>query len=122
MHKNRPDWQMGKVNGVGGKIEANEESTDCIVREVQEETGVQTQVENWAYFGEIHGKKWRVDLYAMLYFEATDNFTSTTDEKIEWFNINDLPDNILDNLNWIIPMAINKIKNKEIMSCSVEYE
>lgn len=43
MHKNRPDWQKGMMNGVGGRIEEGEESIACIVREVCEETGLTTR-------------------------------------------------------------------------------
>lgn len=121
MHKNRPEFQIGKLNGVGGRIESNENSADCIVREVLEETSKQTQRESWAYFGLIRGANWQVDLYTMLHFGNTDDFSTTTDEKIEWFKINDLPDNILEKLNWMIPMAMEKLKNNDFKNCSVEY-
>lgn len=121
MHKKRPAWQVGRLNGVGGKIEPNEGSVDCIVREVLEETGAKTQKESWSYFGEIKSDNWRVDLYTLTYLGNTDDFSTTTDEKVEWFRVGDLPDNILENLSWIIPLAIYNLKNKDIKSCSVEY-
>jgi len=121
VHKNRPDWQAGKLNGVGGKIEAGEESVDGLVREVLEETGVATNKDDWTYFGEIKGKEWRVDLYTMIYSRKPSDFSTTTDEKIEWFRVDSLPRNILDNLAWMIPLAIDVLKNKEIKSCVVKY-
>lgn len=121
MHKNRPDWQVGRLNGVGGKIEVNEESVDCIVREVLEEAGVKTEKESWTYFGEIKSDDWRVDLYTLIYLENSKDFFTATDEKIEWFRVDDLPNNILKNLNWIIPLAMDRLNNKELKSCLVEY-
>lgn len=37
--KNRPAWQAGKLNGVGGKIEAGETPIQAMEREFAEETG-----------------------------------------------------------------------------------
>jgi 8-oxo-dGTP diphosphatase len=122
MHKNRPDWQVGKLNGVGGRIESNEESVDCMVREVLEETGVATKKEDWIYFGEIKSDDWRVDLYTLTYIGDIKDFSTTTDEKIEWFKVDDLPDGVLGNLRWMIPLAMDKYMDKDLKSCSVEYD
>lgn len=40
--KNRPDWQAGLLNGIGGKIESGETPDQAIVREFYEETGIRT--------------------------------------------------------------------------------
>ncbi len=121
MHKQRPGWQVGKLNGIGGRIEPNEKNIDCIVREVIEETGVSTKKENWTYFGEIKSDDWRVDLYTLKYSGNVNDFSTTTDEKIEWFKINNLPYNIIANLSWILPLAIYGLKNNGLKKCSVEY-
>lgn len=39
MRKNRPQWQVGKLNGIGGKIEDGETAAEAMRREFQEETG-----------------------------------------------------------------------------------
>lgn len=39
VHKNRPTWQAGKLNGIGGKIEAGETPLQAMEREFMEETG-----------------------------------------------------------------------------------
>ena len=49
IQKNRPGWQAGKLNGVGGHIEPGEFPIDAMVREFCEETGVKTEVSTWAY-------------------------------------------------------------------------
>lgn len=50
IRKKRPDWQAGKVNGVGGKIERGEKAHAAMVREFQEETGVKTAATAWELF------------------------------------------------------------------------
>jgi len=38
--KNRPLWQAGKLNGIGGKIEPGELPLNAMIREFAEETGI----------------------------------------------------------------------------------
>ncbi|HSI37253.1 MAG TPA: NUDIX domain-containing protein, partial [Tepidisphaeraceae bacterium] len=40
IRKNRPAWQAGKLNGVGGKIEPGETPRQAARREFEEETGL----------------------------------------------------------------------------------
>lgn len=39
MRKDHPDFQAGKLNGVGGKLEPGETFADCMAREAVEESG-----------------------------------------------------------------------------------
>lgn len=49
--KNRPKWQAGKVNGVGGKIEEDDWCAEAaMVREFKEETGIDTDVSQWEHY------------------------------------------------------------------------
>lgn len=45
VRKNRPKWQLGKLNGVGGKVEENETPYEAVVRECEEECGL--LLHNW---------------------------------------------------------------------------
>ena len=56
VRKNRPVWQAGKLNFVGGKVEPNEMYSDTMVREFLEETGVETQKSDWRFAG-LMGRK-----------------------------------------------------------------
>ena len=43
--KNRPDWQKGFLNGVGGEIKNNEAPIEAMIRECKEESGL--FIEKW---------------------------------------------------------------------------
>lgn len=48
IRKDKPDWQRGKVNGIGGKIEVGENAAMAMRREWEEETGERR--EDWEQF------------------------------------------------------------------------
>lgn len=45
--KARPDWQAGRWNGIGGKVEEGETSKEAMAREFAEETGVLIEYPHW---------------------------------------------------------------------------
>lgn len=47
IEKQRPNWQAGKLNGIGGKIESGEKSTAAMVREAFEECHLFSKVGDW---------------------------------------------------------------------------
>ena len=55
IRKARPDWQAGKLNGIGGKVEGAETITEATVREFREETGLWEIVINPQIF---HAMMW----------------------------------------------------------------
>lgn len=62
--KDKPDWQRGRLNGVGGTIEPGEDAVAAMVREFKEETGVTTPDFGWTHFGTMRGiAGWNVELF-----------------------------------------------------------
>ncbi len=103
--KNRPQWQKGKLNGIGGHIELKESPEEAMVREFREEAGCDGL--SWRKFGLVKGTEYELHL-----FTATSDIAeirSMTDENVWWYLIECLPKNILPNLSWIIPMANYKL-------------
>lgn len=121
IHKNRPEWQAGKVNGLGGKVEEGEDSLTCIVREIQEEANLQTQKDDWIYLGRLGNKDWNMEVFALVYKGDITGAKTMTDEQVEWFEVNNLPSNVMQNLCWLIPLALDKIQNGDFNSITVEY-
>lgn len=79
IEKQKPDWQKGKLNGVGGKVEPEDQSPlHAMVREFKEETGVDTSdrindtINGWIHYGtmifynDITGQPCRIFLFKMF--------------------------------------------------------
>lgn len=78
--KNKPDWQRGKLNAIGGKVEDNEDSRRSMEREFEEETGV--LVQGWRFFAELHSPTGDVIHFASYASELADRVGSPTEEKV----------------------------------------
>lgn len=63
IRKNKPAWQAGKLNGVGGKIEPGESAYEAMVREFAEETGVTIFNDRWTCFAVLTGDGFEIDFF-----------------------------------------------------------
>jgi 8-oxo-dGTP diphosphatase len=108
IRKNRPAWQAGKLNGVGGKIEADETPENAMAREFHEETGVQTTPAQWAHFTTIIGRDGRVWCYRM-FDDAVLAARSTSDEPVEIVeaSLDALRVGAMSNVAWLVGIALD---------------
>jgi 8-oxo-dGTP diphosphatase len=114
--KNRPDWQRGKLNGIGGHIEATELAHTAMEREFLEETGV--EIKAWKMFGTISSPAWEVFVFKS-YSNRIYQMVTTTDEQVGIYPVEKLLDYpIIDNLQVLIPAAL--IDN--IDTLTIEYK
>ena len=90
--KSRPEWQAGKFNGVGGKVETGEAVQDAMVREFQEETGVKTKWTDWKEFALLSSGSTSVYCFRAVSTKYVSFVKTTTDEMI----MNILVKHILD--------------------------
>lgn len=109
IRKNRPAWQKGWLNGVGGAINLNESPTQAMVREFLEETGANIPCARWwsvltlvdpSHDNLVHFFRARGNL---------DNIRSTTDEAIEITDVTSVQCPMVEvifNLKWIIPLCL----------------
>lgn len=108
IRKLNPEWQKGLFNGVGGKVEVGETSLAAMVREFTEETGVNTKANDWTLFSNVYRK----DYYDVdMFFARSDlAFTAKTveAEPISLLPVNPLPENLIPNLRWLIPLALDQ--------------
>lgn len=104
INKLKPDWQKGKLNGVGGKVEKDESSIDAMIREFKEETGGVTNQSRWKLFVRFWYQGGCVSFFFMngLKFEFV-----VEKEMPQWVKINELPLNVIPNLRWLIPMCFD---------------
>jgi 8-oxo-dGTP diphosphatase len=99
--KNRPEWQAGHYNAVGGKIEFGETPEMAMKREFIEEAGVDI---DWDARFVLEGQDYRVHFFSCHNSEAMRHLRTVTDEIIEVVEAYDLPENLIPNLWWIVPM------------------
>ncbi len=116
IEKNRPDWQKGLLNGVGGHINNNEQAREGMVREFLEEAGVQTEVGDWQCFCRltVTSNPQGDSVAPMVYFFSAFNDVafnaarSAEDElvvKREVIMLCYLK--TIPNLQWLIPLALH---------------
>lgn len=137
--KQKPDWQKGKLNGIGGKIELNETPFAAMAREMKEEADLDIPTEKWTQYCILNGKDWIVYcFYSVLdgYFDELIRanvgifthyikpiYKSMTEEEVMdvWVKAYST-DSIcgdytyvphMPNLEWLIPMALNHYKGED---------
>ena len=122
INKLRPEWQAGKNNGIGGKIEDGETPYEAMIRETKEESNIDTEYWGWLHVGNMSGIDWEVIIYTTKYDGDEYDAKTLTDEQIEWFDVNDLPSEALYNLGWLVPLSLDKLKSRSLVSIDIKYD
>lgn len=84
IRKRRPQWQSGRLNGIGGKVEGSEPLVLAMSREFYEETGVQIEPEKWRAVGVMGKASWVVHVFTTT-CEAVRMARTSTDEQVNLF-------------------------------------
>lgn len=101
IRKGKPEWQRGKLNGVGGKIEPGEWPSDAMRREFREEAGL--DITSWDWFATVEGP-WGAVYFFRAFNEATPRTMES--EPIEVHRLDEVPyAECIPNLSWLIPLA-----------------
>ncbi len=103
--KNKSEWQRGRLNGIGGKIEPRETVHTAMVREFQEETGL--NIHHWKKFCELEGDGFRVHFHSAFETDATFMLYKTMEEEeVCHFKIDFINETrqIIPNVRWLIHM------------------
>lgn len=103
--KNRPVWQAGLFNAIGGKVEIGESAEAAMWREFVEEAGVET---DWEHRFNLKGDQFVVHFFTQFSSECLKGVWSNTDETISIHSTSNLPANLIPNLKWIIPMLLDR--------------
>lgn len=103
--KNKPEWQKGLLNGIGGKIEIGEWALDAMKREFNEEAGM--IIDNWELFCRMEFNEALVFCYS-----ATGDLTKIkqmTDEVIELHTVQAVSRlDVIPNLKWLVPLGADQ--------------
>jgi 8-oxo-dGTP diphosphatase len=105
IRKNRPQWQAGMLNGIGGKIEEGETAFGAMIRECKEESTI--SITEWKNFAKFTGTWGEVECFMSLYKDLT-KLECPESEEIEIHNINNLHNQYLSpNLHFLILMSLD---------------
>lgn len=107
IRKNKPEKQVGKLNGVGGAVEANEMPAGAMVREFEEEASLRTSELDWKFFAVLRTNG--AEICFFVAHGAALGISSGTDEAIYIVPVHEIPTHpiVLPNLKWLIPLALN---------------
>jgi 8-oxo-dGTP diphosphatase len=104
MRRTRPAWQLGRVNALGGRLMHGESAAEAARREVREECGV--DVEDWR---EV--LVWEDAEYEMHVMSASNDRArearTLEDQEVFLADVRVLPENVIDNLRWLVPLALD---------------
>lgn len=107
IQKQKPEFQFGKFNGVGGKIEIGETSLEAMQREFLEETNCPSGAQ-WKKFVILNSKTWTCECFFTVLNSIQLQMIETAEsELIVKAHIDNLPSNCMRNIHWLIPMALN---------------
>ena len=121
LKKNRPVWQAGRLNGVGGKIEPNESPLSAMQREFAEETGIVTKNDDWNPYVRLSGTVYdSAELFQIVFFWhiASGSLSlpkEMRDEQPVIIGVEEVsyhPD-VIPNLRWLIPLARSCMEGHE---------
>lgn len=104
IEKLKPEWQAGRLNGIGGKIEHDETPYKAMVREFKEEAGL--AIPDWRQFARLRGRTYVVYFFTATYPWDLTEAKAMTKEQLIVVPVNKIYDvRAIDNLKWLVPMA-----------------
>ena len=107
IEKQKPTWQRGKYNEIGGKVEEGETPLEAMVREFTEEVGYATAPSQWSHFASMKGHVgWRVECF--MSYGQIDTAQQMESEVPGIFPTSRIPYRAISNLHWLIPMALDE--------------
>lgn len=113
IRKKKPEWQAGKLNGIGGKLEPGEEPHKAMAREFYEEAGYYT--EGWRKFCELRSGDAVIHCFsATLYDSVCQHVATCTEERVVVKTLHEVmlaglnydDSSMLPNVPWLVMMAL----------------
>lgn len=125
IEKQKPEWQIGKFNAIGGKIEINEHKSHidnsvvftfeepelAMEREFYEEAGEVIESDEWSPCVTLSGKDFVVYFFKVFNTEHFCNITTNENEIIYKLTVanflNNYKQKLISNLQWMIPLCLD---------------
>lgn len=119
IRKAKPEWQKGRLNGIGGKIEEGETAAMAMAREFAEETMVDDPIPWEEYASLQDGRGWVIYFFRahapLELLKKAQELSEHFAEPIHLCAVGTwghpggfaLADQAIFNLNWLIPLALD---------------
>ena len=106
MRKTRPAWQAGRVNAPGGKLAPGESAAEGAEREVREEAGVDVPASAWEELLVWEDPEYRLHVVRAVH-EGALGARTAEDQEVFLAAVDALPRELIDNLRWLVPLALD---------------
>ncbi len=109
VEKQRPKWQAGLFNGVGGKVEEGESPVGAVSREFFEQAGLDITEAAWTHCITYRGPDFEITFYQIfLPDKMFDSAKTATDEEVTPVPLSEIPKvRTIFNLQYIVPMMMD---------------
>jgi 8-oxo-dGTP diphosphatase len=108
IRKNKPKWQEGRLNGIGGKIELHEIPIDAMVREFKEETGVDSIPGYWINFAKMESDNFLMHCYKTFDDTIFHDAKTVESEEIVKIKVGDIKSyNTISNIPTLLAAALD---------------
>lgn len=104
MRRTRPVWQAGRVNALGGKMSEGESAPEAARREVREEAGVDVEV--WSEVLVWEDREYRMHVLRAV-SERAAMVRTMEDQEVFLADVAALPNEVIANLRWLVPLALD---------------
>ena len=109
IRKNRPEWQKGLLNGIGGHIEIGETDQQAMAREFAEEAGV--SIWDWEHVLTLRFPYAEVEFFAYKNNLLLNKIRTCTDEQIIIVNLPTTQATI-ENIPALLELASQRLSDK----------
>jgi 8-oxo-dGTP diphosphatase len=111
--KAKPDWQVGLLNGIGGKVELNDITENAaMARDFEEETQC-IYLPTWEHFLTLNTPGIEVAFFA-AHADKRWALHGLEDEPVGWYQVDPtFRPSCIPNLSWLIPMAKLKLQRPD---------
>lgn len=135
IRKVKPEWQKGKLNGIGGKVEEGESFREANAREFQEETGVVTGPNDWSRFARIETVNTEIEFFTMKsdrLIDCVETQPAPVGQECEDIEVEDVADvcgailegneKSVENLPWLIALAVDHLQDGRPTFALIKYD